>query len=114
MAIATVVSVLAYTGWMGDAAQAFSPVISLATAFVTAPLIAWATRGRYYIARQSEPVAVPMTGPVPGATAADLGRYQRLAVQRRGGQRWAAACLLGGQDAGGGVVQQSFSHHSCE
>ena len=53
MAIATVVSVLAYTGWMGDAAQAFSPVISLATAFVTAPLIAWATRGRYYIARRS-------------------------------------------------------------
>ncbi|AOF82555.1 his Kinase A domain protein [Methyloversatilis sp. RAC08] len=53
MAIATVVSVLAYTGWMGDAAQAFSPVISLATAFVIAPLIAWGTRGRYYIARRS-------------------------------------------------------------
>ncbi|MFH1815403.1 MAG: ATP-binding protein [Pseudomonadota bacterium] len=53
MAIATVVSVLAYTGWMGDVAQAFSPVISLATAFVIAPLIAWGTQGRYYIARRS-------------------------------------------------------------
>jgi signal transduction histidine kinase/CheY-like chemotaxis protein/purine-cytosine permease-like protein len=53
MAIATALSVLAHTGWMGDAAQAFSPVISLAAAFVAAPLIAWATRGRYYIARRS-------------------------------------------------------------
>lgn len=53
MLIATLVSVLAYTGWMGDMAQAFSPFISLATAFVTAPLIAVATRGRYYLARRS-------------------------------------------------------------
>ncbi|MBP6095285.1 MAG: response regulator [Methyloversatilis sp.] len=53
MVIATVLSVLAHTGWMGDLAQAFSPVISLITAFVTAPLIAWATRGRYYLARKS-------------------------------------------------------------
>ncbi len=53
MAIATVLSVLAYTGWMGDLAQAFSPFISLATAFVCAPLIALATRGRYYLARRS-------------------------------------------------------------
>jgi signal transduction histidine kinase/CheY-like chemotaxis protein len=53
MLIATLVSVLAYTGWMGEGPQAFSPLISLATAFVTAPLIAWATRGRYYLARRS-------------------------------------------------------------
>lgn len=53
MVIATVLSVLAHTGWTGDLAQAFSPVISLITAFVTAPLIAWATRGRYYLARKS-------------------------------------------------------------
>ncbi|HEY9192548.1 MAG TPA: ATP-binding protein [Methyloversatilis sp.] len=53
MLIATLVSVLAYTGWMGDVAQAFSPFISLATAFVAAPLIAWGTHGRYYVARRS-------------------------------------------------------------
>jgi signal transduction histidine kinase/FixJ family two-component response regulator len=35
-------------------AQAFSALIALGTAFVSAPLIAWATQGRYYIARQSE------------------------------------------------------------
>lgn len=53
MAIATLLSVLAYTGWMGDLAQAFSPIISLVTAFACAPLIAFATRGRYYLARHS-------------------------------------------------------------
>ena len=82
MALASILSISAHLGLFGPLPQAFSAVIAMAVAFVTAPLIAWATRGRYYIARQSEPVAVPMTGPVPGATAADLGRYQRLAVQR--------------------------------
>ncbi|MBD9393300.1 ATP-binding protein [Acidovorax sp. ACV01] len=82
MALASVVSISAHLGFFGPLPQAFSAVIAMAVAFVAAPLIAWATRGKYYIARQSEPVAVPMVGPVPGATAADLVQYQRLAVQR--------------------------------
>lgn len=84
MALASVVSISAHLGLFGPLPQAFSAVIAMAVAFVTAPLIAWATQGKYYIARQSsEPVAVPMSGPVPGARAADLGSYQRLtAVQR--------------------------------
>lgn len=86
MALASVVSISAHLGLFGPLPQAFSAVIAMAVAFVTAPLIAWATRGKYYIARQShpvpEPVAVPMQGPVPGARAADLGSYQRLTVQR--------------------------------
>jgi signal transduction histidine kinase/ActR/RegA family two-component response regulator len=49
-----VLSMLAYLGVFGPAAQAFSAVIAMAVAFVTAPLIAWATKGRYYIARQSD------------------------------------------------------------
>src|SRR5690606_38902507 len=36
-------------------AQAFSAVIAMATSLVTAPLIAWATRGRYYLAREAAP-----------------------------------------------------------
>ncbi|AOG22265.1 hybrid sensor histidine kinase/response regulator [Acidovorax sp. RAC01] len=89
MALASVVSISAHLGVFGPLPQAFSAVIAMAVAFVTAPLIAWATRGKYYIARQSEPVAVPMHGPVPGGRGAphgdvpaDVGRYQRLAVQR--------------------------------
>ncbi|BEU95814.1 response regulator [Acidovorax sp. DW039] len=86
MALASIVSISAHLGLFGPLPQAFSAVIAMAVAFVAAPLIAWATRGRYYIARQSEPlsdpVAVPMHGPVPGARTADVGRYQRLVVQR--------------------------------
>jgi signal transduction histidine kinase/CheY-like chemotaxis protein/purine-cytosine permease-like protein len=54
MALASVLSVAAYLGAFGPLAQAFSAVIAMLTALITAPLIAWATRGRYYIARGSE------------------------------------------------------------
>jgi signal transduction histidine kinase/CheY-like chemotaxis protein/purine-cytosine permease-like protein len=52
MALASVLSVTAHLGLFGPLAQAFSALIALGTAFVAAPLLAWATRGRYYIARQ--------------------------------------------------------------
>ena len=55
MGIASVLSVLAWLGLFGADAQAFSALIALVTAFVTAPLIAWATGGRYYLARQPGP-----------------------------------------------------------
>ena len=51
MLIASVCGIAAFTGFFGPLAQAFSPFLSLAIAFVTAPLIAYATKGRYYIAR---------------------------------------------------------------
>ena len=51
MGLASVLSVAAYLGVFGPVAQAFSAVIALGTAFVISPLIAWATGGRYYIAR---------------------------------------------------------------
>ena len=54
MALASLLSVGAHLGLMGELAQAFSAVIAMATAFVTAPLIAWATGGRYYLARKPE------------------------------------------------------------
>ena len=43
----------AYVGLLGEAARVLSPFIALAVSFLAAPLIAVATRGRYYIARQS-------------------------------------------------------------
>jgi len=54
MGLASVLSVAAHLGMFGELAQAFSALIALGTAFVTAPLIAWATQGKYYIARQSD------------------------------------------------------------
>ena len=54
MGLASVVSIAAYLGLFGTMAQAFSAVIALGTAFIAAPLIAWATKGKYYIARVPE------------------------------------------------------------
>ncbi|WP_121456291.1 ATP-binding protein [Acidovorax sp. 106] len=96
MALASSVSISAHLGLFGPLPQAFSAVIAMAVAFVTAPLIAWATQGKYYIARRSEPVpdpvpdpvAVPMHGPVSGqvgtgtGTGGDGGSYVRYTVQR--------------------------------
>ncbi|MDP1650516.1 MAG: ATP-binding protein [Rubrivivax sp.] len=67
MGAASLLSVLAYLGVFGAAAQAFSAVIAMAVAFVAAPLIAWATKGRYYIARNAD------------ADAADAGAYMGTA-----------------------------------
>ncbi|MFT3964663.1 MAG: ATP-binding protein [Sphingobium sp.] len=44
-------STLSFTGAFGETAQMFSPLIGLAVAFMLAPLIAWATGGRHYVAR---------------------------------------------------------------
>jgi signal transduction histidine kinase/purine-cytosine permease-like protein/DNA-binding NarL/FixJ family response regulator len=53
MGIASLLSVMAYLGAFGELAQAFSALIALVTAMVCAPLIAWITQGKYYIARES-------------------------------------------------------------
>lgn len=57
MALATVVSLAAYLGPFGAAAEAFSSFLALGVAFVAAPAIALATRGRFYVARPREPGA---------------------------------------------------------
>jgi signal transduction histidine kinase/CheY-like chemotaxis protein len=51
MLLASVLSIAAFTGLFGAQVQAFSAFIALGTALVTSPLIAWATRGKYYLAR---------------------------------------------------------------
>ncbi len=65
MALASALSIAAHLGVFGALAQAFSAVIAMVTAFVTAPLIAWVTRGRYYLAREPERVAPPADGGHP-------------------------------------------------
>ena len=54
MALASLLSVSAHLGLFGPMAQAFSALIALVTALVTSPVIAWLTKGRYYIARRSD------------------------------------------------------------
>jgi signal transduction histidine kinase/purine-cytosine permease-like protein/ActR/RegA family two-component response regulator len=59
MALATVLALFAATGQFGEIARAFAPFVALAVALVTAPAIAWATKGRHYLARTPE---VPPAG----------------------------------------------------
>ncbi|MBK6851019.1 MAG: response regulator [Burkholderiales bacterium] len=89
MSIASLLSVAAHLGAFGPMAQAWSAMIALVTAVIAAPAIAWATKGRYYLARRSadsepevdarrviriEPVAVsPALAP-----SDDPGRYAPL------------------------------------
>jgi signal transduction histidine kinase/CheY-like chemotaxis protein/purine-cytosine permease-like protein len=54
MGAASVLSFVAHLGLMGPTAQAFSALIALVTALVVSPLLAWATGGRYYVARVPE------------------------------------------------------------
>ena len=51
MFAATVAGIAAFSGVLGTTMQALSAFFALAVAFVMAPLIAWATQGRYYVAR---------------------------------------------------------------
>ncbi|MEZ5703834.1 MAG: hybrid sensor histidine kinase/response regulator, partial [Burkholderiaceae bacterium] len=51
MLIAALVASVAYTGALGFAAAAFAPFIALGLAMLLSPVLAWATKGRYYLAR---------------------------------------------------------------
>jgi len=57
LAISVIASSVAFLGLFGQVAQILAPFVALVSAFVAAPLIAWATKGRYYLARK--PDAIP-------------------------------------------------------
>ncbi len=52
MALATLVALLAAAGAFGTTPAALAPFVALVTALAAAPLIAWATGGRFYLARR--------------------------------------------------------------
>ncbi|WP_062211516.1 ATP-binding protein [Aureimonas sp. AU12] len=52
MGLATLISLIAFGGWLGETAEALSAFVALGVAMITAPLIAYATDGRYYLARK--------------------------------------------------------------
>ena len=54
MAASLAVSTAAFVGVFGDLAQAFSPIVGLGVAFLVAPGIAVATKGRFYLARPQD------------------------------------------------------------
>jgi len=52
MGIASLLSVAAFTGVFGSGLQPYASFVALASALLASPLIAWATGGRYYLARE--------------------------------------------------------------
>jgi signal transduction histidine kinase/ActR/RegA family two-component response regulator len=53
--IASGLSIAAFTGVFGPVLQALAPFIALGSAFLAAPVIAFATGGRFYLARHAAP-----------------------------------------------------------
>ncbi len=84
MVAASVLSVTAYLGVFGPLAEAFSALIALVTAMVVSPLIAWLTKGKYYIARHDHPQSPaagarrPWGGPAPVGSEVKPGLFTGL------------------------------------
>lgn len=72
MCLASALGIAAHLGLMGPMAQAFSAVVAMVTAFIASPLIAWATQGRYYLARS------PADDQRPAEPVTEAGPYVRL------------------------------------
>ncbi|MEV4968160.1 MULTISPECIES: purine-cytosine permease family protein [Streptomyces] len=73
MVIASTVSILAFFGLFGRYAEAFSTFIAAGLSLVLCPLIAWLTKGKYYLARPN-----PVNG--PGVEIADITATHTCAV----------------------------------
>lgn len=67
MGLATLMSLGAEVGMMGETLDAFSSFVALGVAFCAAPVIAAATGGRRYLARREEPGPTDALRPEPGA-----------------------------------------------
>ena len=59
MLAAATLAVVAYAGAFGVVAQAYAPFIALFASMVISPLLAWATQGRWYLARNDPPRWLP-------------------------------------------------------
>ncbi len=67
MVAASALGIVAHLGLLGPGLQAFSAMVAMVTAFVVSPLLAWWTRGRYYLARSPALDADAPAGEPPGA-----------------------------------------------
>jgi purine-cytosine permease-like protein len=60
MVVAAGVSILAFFGVLGDTLASYSPLVAIVLAFVLPPVIALATRGRYYLRRTDDGIDAAM------------------------------------------------------
>lgn len=61
MGIASIISILAFMGIFGDYAQSYSALIAMLLALILSPLIAYFTKGKYYIARKNKIMLLGIT-----------------------------------------------------
>ncbi len=54
MGIASIIAIFAFIGFFGDMAQSYSSLIAMGIAIVLSPIIAYVTKGKYYIARENK------------------------------------------------------------
>lgn len=60
MVVSAGVSIVAFFGGLGPAIQPFSPLVAIVLALVLPPVLALATRGRYYLRRTDDGIDAPM------------------------------------------------------
>src|SRR3954447_23489200 len=60
MLIAAGVSIVAFFGGLGEGLQPFSPLVAIVLAFVLPPILAIATKGRYYLRRTDDGIDLPV------------------------------------------------------
>ncbi len=60
MVIAAGVSILVFFGGLGEAVQPYSPLVAISLALVLPPVLAIATKGRYYLRRTDDGIDLPM------------------------------------------------------
>jgi purine-cytosine permease-like protein len=60
MIISAGVSIIAFFGGLGPAIQPFSPLVAIVLALVLPPVLALATRGKYYLRRTDDGIDAPM------------------------------------------------------
>jgi purine-cytosine permease-like protein len=60
MIISAGVSVIVFFGGLGSGIQPFSPLVAIVLALVLPPIIAVATKGRYYLKRDDDGIPLPM------------------------------------------------------
>ncbi|MHA3116537.1 response regulator [Acinetobacter sp. ANC 4635] len=56
--LASLLSMLSYLGFFGELAKGLASFIALGTAMLSVPMIAYLTKGKYYLARQPEPLVM--------------------------------------------------------
>jgi signal transduction histidine kinase/DNA-binding NarL/FixJ family response regulator len=60
LVLASALGFLSYLGTFGEALSHLAHFVSLASCFVSVPLVAWLTKGRFYLARQSPELGSPL------------------------------------------------------